>query len=147
MMRISTKGRYGTRLMLELALHYEKGTVLLKDIAKNQEISEGYLEHIVPTLKVAGLISSSRGAHGGYALTRDPSKITLKDVVQSLEGSLSPVECVDTPSVCQKTKSCVTRDVWKELGEKISQALDSVTLKNMIERQKEKGKVSLIYNI
>jgi len=147
MMRISTKGRYGARLMLELALHYEKGTVLLKDIAKNQEISEGYLEHLLPVLKAAGLITSSRGAHGGYTLARDPSKITLKDVVQSLEGSLSPVECVDTSAVCQRIKSCVTRDVWKELGEKISQTLDSVTLKDMIERQKDKKKVSLIYNI
>ena len=147
MMRISTKGRYGARLMLELALHYEKGTVLLKDIAKNQEISEGYLEHLLPVLKAAGLITSSRGAHGGYALARDPSEITLKDVVQSLEGSLFPVECVDTPAVCQRIKSCITRDVWRELGEKISQTLDSVTLKDMVERQKDKKKVSLIYNI
>ena len=147
MMRISTKGRYGARLMLELALHYEKGTVLLKDIAKNQEISEGYLEHLLPVLKAAGLITSSRGAHGGYALARDPSEITLKDVVQSLEGSLFPVECVDTPAVCQRIKSCITRDVWGELGEKISQTLDSVTLKDMVERQKDKKKVSLIYNI
>ena len=146
-MRISTKGRYGARLMLELALHYEKGTVLLKDIAKNQEISEGYLEHLLPVLKAAGLITSSRGAHGGYTLARNPSEITLKDVVQSLEGSLFPVECVDTPAVCQRIKSCITRDVWKELGEKISQTLDSVTLKNVIERQKDKKKVSLIYNI
>ena len=147
MMRISTKGRYGARLMLELALHYEKGTVLLKDIAKNQEISEGYLEHLLPVLKAAGLITSSRGAHGGYTLARNPSEITLKDVVQSLEGSLFPVECVDTPAVCQRIKSCITRDVWRELGEKISQTLDSVTLKDMIERQKDKKKVSLIYNI
>jgi len=147
MMRISTKGRYGARLMLELALHYEKGTVLLKDIAKNQEISEGYLEHLLPVLKAAGLITSSRGAHGGYTLARNPSEITLKDVVQSLEGSLFPVECVDTPAVCQRIKSCITRDVWRELGEKISQTLDSVTLKDMVERQKDKKKVSLIYNI
>jgi len=146
-MRISTKGRYGARLMLELALHYEKGTVLLKDIAKNQEISEGYLEHLLPVLKAAGLITSSRGAHGGYTLARNPSEITLKDVVQSLEGSLFPVECVDTPAVCQRIKSCITRDVWRELGEKISQTLDSVTLKDMVERQKDKKKVSLIYNI
>jgi len=120
---------------------------LLKDIAKNQEISEGYLEHIVPTLKAAGLVSSIRGAHGGYALTRAPSKITLKDVIQSLEGSLSPVECVESPAVCQRTKSCVTKDIWKELGEKISQILESVTLKDMIEKQKDKEEVSLIYNI
>ncbi|TET07756.1 Rrf2 family transcriptional regulator [Candidatus Aerophobetes bacterium] len=147
MMRISTKGRYGARLMLELALYYGKGPVSLKDIAKREEISEGYLEHLLPSLKAAGLVNSSRGAHGGYTLAKTPSKITLREVVQALEGPLSPAECVHTPNVCQRVRFCVTRDIWKKLGEKISQTLESVTLKDMVEMQKNKGETSLIYNI
>lgn len=147
MMRLSTKGRYGARLMLELALYYGKGPVLLKDIAKREEISEGYLEHLLPPLKAAGLVNSSRGAHGGYTLAKTPSEITLREVVQALEGPLSPAECVHTPNVCQRVRSCVTRDIWKKLGEKISQTLESVTLKDMVEMQKNKGETSLIYNI
>ncbi len=147
MMRLSTKGRYGARLMLELALYYGKGPVLLKDIAKREEISEGYLEHLLPPLKAAGLVNSSRGAHGGYTLAKTPSEITLREVVQALEGPLSPAECVHTPNVCQRVRSCVTRDIWKKLGEKISQTLESVTLKDMVEMQKNRGETSLIYNI
>ena len=147
MMRLSTKGRYGARLMLELALNYGNGRVLLKDIARRQEISEGYLEHLLPPLKAAGLVNSARGAHGGYMLAKAPSKITLREVVQVLEGSLSPVECVDTPSVCQRVRSCVTRDIWKELGEKISHTLESVTLRDMVEMQGDKEENSLAYNI
>ena len=147
MMRLSTKGRYGTRLMLHLALYYDKGHVLLKDIAKSQEISGGYLEHLLPSLKAAGLIKSWRGAHGGYRLAKAPSRITLREIVQALEGSLSPVECVDTPSVCQRVHSCVTRDVWERLGEKISNILESVTLKDLVEMQKDKEERFPVYNI
>ena len=120
---------------------------MLKDIAKSQEISLGYLEHILPPLKAAGLVNSTRGAHGGYTLAKAPSKITLKEIVQVLEGSLSPVECVNVPSVCQRIRCCVTRDIWKELGEKISKTLASVTLKDMIRMQKDKEEVVHTYNI
>ncbi len=147
MMRLSTKGRYGARLMLELALNYGNGRVLLKDIARRQEISEGYLEHLLPPLKAAGLVNSARGPHGGYMLAKAPSEITLREVVQVLEGSLSPAECVDTPSVCQRVHSCVTRDIWKELGEKISHTLESVTLRDMVEMQRGKAEASPMYNI
>ena len=85
MMRLSTKGRYGTRLMLDLALHYGEGLVFLKDIAKREEISVGYLEHLIPPLKSAGLIKSSRGAHGGYSLAKEPSEINLREIVQVFE--------------------------------------------------------------
>ena len=138
MMRLSTKGRYGTRLMLELALCHGKGPVLLKDIAKRQRISEGYLEHLLPPLKASGLVNSTRGAHGGYTLAKAPSKITLKEVIEALEGPLSLVECVNVPSVCERVRSCVTRNIWKELGKKISQTLASVTLKDMIIKQGKK---------
>ena len=147
MMRISTKGRYGARLMLDLAVHYEDGYVLLKDVGKREEISEKYLEHLIPPLKAGGLISSKRGAQGGYKLTRDPSEITLKEVILSLEGSISPAECVNFSSVCNRAQFCVTRDIWKELEDKILEKLESITLKDMVEMKKEKGEVSLIYSI
>lgn len=147
MIQLSTKGRYGTRLMLDLAIHYNDGFIFLKDIAKRQNISEGYLEHFIPHLKTAGLISSLRGARGGYKLAKEPSEISLKEVVLALEGSLSPVECVNAPSVCSRVSFCVTRDVWKEVGEKISQILESVTLRDMVEMQKNKGEAPLTYSI
>ncbi|MBU0478025.1 Rrf2 family transcriptional regulator [bacterium] len=147
MMRISTKGRYGARLMLELALHYEKGTVLLKDIAKRQEISEGYLEHIVPILKSAGLISSSRGAHGGYTLARNPSDITFKDIVGALEGNLAVAECVSSPKVCHRVDSCVTREIWEQMSEKITEVLASTILEDIVKRHREKQQQPLMYSI
>jgi len=135
-LRLSTRSRYGTRLMLELALHYKKGTVFLKDIAREEEISEKYLSHLVIPLKANGLISSSRGAHGGYRLAKSPSHITVKDIVQTLEGDLSPVECVKNPSICRRTSGCVTRDVWEKLDERISDTLSSITLKDLVKSQK-----------
>ena len=140
MMRLSTKGRYGARLMLELALSYgkERGPVLLKDIAERQEISQGYLEHLLPPLRAAGLVRSTRGAHGGYTLARAPQDITLGEVVQVLEGSMAVVECVTAPEVCPRVNLCITRDIWKEITEKITGALESVTLQDMINRQKKK---------
>ena len=134
-MRLSTRSRYGTRLMLELALNYHKGNVYLKDVAREEDISEKYLSHLVIPLKANGLISSSRGAHGGYRLAKSPSCITVKDIVQTLEGNLSPVECIKNPSVCKRVPGCVTRDVWKKLDEKISDTLNSITLEDLVKSQ------------
>ena len=134
-MRLSTRSRYGTRLMLELALNYHKGNVYLKDVAREEDISEKYLSHLVIPLKANGLISSSRGAHGGYRLAKSPSRITVKDIVQTLEGNLSPVECIKNPSVCKRVPGCVTRDVWKKLDEKISDTLNSITLEDLVKSQ------------
>lgn len=147
MMKLSTKGRYGTRLMLDLAVHYGKGLVLLRDIAQREDISVGYLEHIIPPLKAAGLITSSRGAHGGYALSKDPSEINLREIVQALEGSLSPVDCVDSFEMCQRAQWCATRDIWTELGEKIMETLESVTLHDLVEKKKNKSENSSLYYI
>ena len=147
-MRISTKGRYGTRLMLELALHYGEGSLSLKDIAKSQSISEKYLGHLVSPLKSAGLIKSIRGAEGGYYLTKAPAKITLKEVISALEGSLSAVECLDDSYICKRAESCVTRDIWYEMSAKIIETLDSITLQDMVARQKEKkSQEFLVYSI
>lgn len=136
-MRLSTRARYGTRLMLELALNFEKGTVFLKDIAEREEISEKYLSHLVIPLRASGLISSSRGAHGGYRLAKSPSQITLKEIVQTLEGGISFVECVKNPSVCPRVSKCATRGIWEKLDKKISDALSSVNLADLMNSQKE----------
>ncbi len=138
MMKLSTKGRYGARVMLELALNYNRGPVLLKDIARSQEISAGYLEHLLPPLKTAGLINSSRGAHGGYVLAKAPSAITLGNVIQALEGNLAIVECVIAPEVCPKADLCVARDIWEEIRLKVKEMLDSITLDSMVKRYREK---------
>jgi len=136
-MRLSTRARYGTRLMLELALNFKGGNVFLKDIARKEEISEKYLSHLVIPLKASGLISSSRGAHGGYMLAKPPSKINLKEIVQILEGNISLVECVKNPSVCSRVSKCATRDIWGKLDEKISDVLSSVTLEDLVNSQKK----------
>jgi len=146
MVRLSTRGRYSARIMLELALRFGGGPVLLREIAKNQEISLGYLEHIMPPLKAAGLVCSSRGAHGGYTLARQPSEITLGEVVRVVEGSMALVECVVAPKICSRSDLCVTRDVWGRVSEKIAGVLNAITLEEMVKRQKEKPQV-LMYEI
>jgi len=136
-MRLSTRARYGTRLMLELALNFDKGTIFLKDIAEREEISEKYLSHLVIPLRASGLISSSRGAHGGYRLAKSPSQITLKEIVQTLEGGISFVECVKNPSVCPRVSKCAARGIWERLDKKISDELSSVHLADLMKSQKE----------
>ena len=146
-MKISTRARYGSRLMLELALYYGQKAVLLKDIAKNEEISEKYLSQIIIPLKAAGLVNSYRGAHGGYVLAKAPDQISLKDIVEILEGGLDLLSCVGNGAVCNRTSICATRDIWSLLGEKISQTLNSITLKDLVNIHKEKEEKVLMYNI
>lgn len=147
-MKLSTKGRYGARLMLDLALHYGEEPVLLKDVAERQEISEKYLGHLIPPLKAAGLINSSRGAHGGYILAKRPRDITLDEVLHAVEGNLALVECVTAPKVCHRVGFCVTRDIWKEMSQKMMEVLESTTLKDMVQRQGQKQKSQpLVYSI
>jgi len=98
--------------MIELALHHGAGPVLLKEIAERQGISEKYLWHLINPLKTTGLVNSIRGAHGGYVLGKAPEAITLKEILQVLEGSLCLVDCVDNPSLCERSSSCVSRDIW-----------------------------------
>ncbi|MDI6716148.1 MAG: RrF2 family transcriptional regulator [Actinomycetota bacterium] len=137
-MKLSTKSRYGTRAMLDIALHCDKGPVSLKDMANRQGISIKYLEQIIPTLKAAGFIRSIRGASGGYVLTKDARQIKLLDIVQALEGSLAPVDCVDIPKICSRVNDCAAHDVWKELHESINKTLGSLTLADLVERQRLK---------
>ena len=146
-MKLSTKGRYGTRAMVDIALYYGQGPILLKDIAKRQNISEKYLEHIITSLKIAGLVKSIRGAHGGYILAKDPVQIRLSQIIKALEGSIAPVECVDDPDFCPRAKTCVTRDVWIKIKKSMDEILESISLKELVERQKKKQRNNFTYNI
>lgn len=137
-MRLSTKGRYGTRAMLDVALHADEGLVHLKDIADRQEISKKYLEHLVGRLESRGLLRTVRGTAGGVGLPKSPCEISILDVLYALEGSLTPVECVDRPAVCPRCANCATRDLWAELGGIMTGFLGSVTLEELCERQRQK---------
>ncbi len=145
MIKLSTKGRYAARLMLDLAVHYGDGFVHLKDVARRQGISGKYLGHLVPPLKRSGLITSNRGAHGGVRLADAPSGIHLKAIIRAVEGDLTLVECVVTPEVCPRVASCVTRDIWMMMGRKMAEFLDSITLQDMVDRhrQKEESRASM----
>jgi len=121
--------------MMQLALYYNKGPILLKDICKSQEISLKYLSQLVIPLKIAGLIKTNRGSHGGYFLAKPPEDIKLSDIVKAVEGSINPVECVDNPEICDRSKTCAARNIWADIGQKYFESLKSYTLKNMIEMQ------------
>jgi len=127
------------RALLDLALHQGEGLILLKDIARRQEVSLPYLEHLIAPLIAAGLVKSARGAHGGVSLLKPPSEIKLSEVVQLLEGSIAPVDCVNNPMLCHRSASCATRDIWTEMKRAMSQVLDSMTLQDLVERQRQKG--------
>jgi Rrf2 family cysteine metabolism transcriptional repressor len=137
-MKISTKGRYGTMAMLDLALHYGEGPILAKDIARRQYISEQYLEHLLIALKVAGMVRSTRGTRGGFTLAKPPSQIRLSEIIQVTEGSMSPAECVDDPEAYPRVALCVIHDVWAEVKAAINTILESTTLQDLLERQRQR---------
>ncbi len=134
-MRLSTKARYGTRAMLDIAINYEKGPVSLKGLAQRQHISVKYMEQLIPLLKLAGLVRSIRGAGGGYTLSKDAHLINLRDIIDALEGSIFPVDCIDNPETCERTKKCVTCEIWKEIQDSINNKMEALTLADMVERQ------------
>lgn len=147
-MKLSTRGRYGLRALLDLAVHQGEGMVLLKDIARRQEISLPYLEHLITPLIAGGLVKSTRGARGGVLLLKPPAEVKLTEVVQLLEGSIAPVDCVNDPRVCSRSASCVTRDIWMQIKDAIIQVLDSTTLQDLVERQRQKEQTETgMYNI
>ena len=137
-MKLSTRGRYATRALLDLALNQREGPVPLKDVAQRQQISLPYLEHLITPLIAAGRVRSTRGARGGVLLARPPEEIRLSEIIQLLEGSIAPAECVNNPEVCMRSEFCVTRDVWGELKEAMDGVLESTTLQDLAERQKGK---------
>jgi Rrf2 family protein len=136
-MKISTKGRYGLRVLLDIAAHQEKGPVILRDISARQAISEKYLWQVINPLKAAGLVNSTRGAKGGYVLAKAPGDITLLEIVSILEGPVSVVDCVDTPDKCDRSGACVTRGVWGKIERAIKESMAKITLKEIVEEQKE----------
>ena len=137
-MKLSTRARYGTRALLDIALQGGDRPVLLRDIAQRQQISPMYLEHLITPLIAAGLIRSTRGPRGGIWLARSPQEIKLSEVIQLLEGSITPVECVNDPKYCPRSDFCATRDIWSELKKAMDGVLESTTLQDLVERHKRK---------
>ena len=134
-MKISTKGRYAVRMMLDLATNYAGEPVRLKDMARRQEISEKYLEQIVSILNKAGFVRSVRGAQGGYVLQREPKDYTVGMILRLTEGSLAPVECVsELGTDCPRAGDCATRLLWAELYGAVNQVVDRVTLADLMAR-------------
>jgi Rrf2 family protein len=136
--KISTKGRYGTRALLDLAVHSSEQPVSLRDIAGRQEISLPYLEHLIAPLIAGGIIKSVKGPGGGISLVKAPGEINLNEVVQLLEGSIAPAECVNNPDSCKRSSDCVTREVWSEMNQAANGILESITLGDLVEMQKKK---------
>ena len=137
LMKISTKGRYALRLMLDLALNSKGDYITIKSIAARQEISEKYLEQIISLLHRAGYVKSTRGAQGGYKLAKEPMEYTVGDIIRLTEGSLAPVDCIDSMD-CIRSKECVTKDIWQDLHEAISKVVDNITLENLMDKQRNK---------
>ncbi|MBN1376425.1 MAG: Rrf2 family transcriptional regulator [Dehalococcoidia bacterium] len=138
-MRISTKGRYATRALLDIARRYGKSPVLLKDISARQGIPLRYLEQIVRPLVSAKIIKTRRGPGGGVMLAKPPQKIRMIDVIQLLEGPLSPIECVGDREYCTRAPQCAVRELWSDLARAMSGVLESTTLQDLLERQKKKS--------
>lgn len=137
-MKISTKGRYALRLMLDLAMHSTEGPVCLKDVAKRQQISDKYLEQIIATLNKAGYVKSVRGAQGGYLLKKEPEEYTVGMILRLSEGDLAPVSCVgEEKEECGRRESCVTIRIWQQINDAVNNVVDNITLADMLEWQAE----------
>ncbi len=138
-MKISTKGRYAVRVMLDLATNNTGEYIKVKEIASRQEISEKYLEQIISVLNKAGYVKSIRGAQCGYKIARDPSNYTVGMILRLTEGSLNPVACLDDEiNECERCDTCETLEVWKDLAKAINSVVDHVTVADLVERQQER---------
>lgn len=137
-MKVSTKGRYALRLMLDLAIHNTGEYITIKSIAKRQEISEKYLEQIITVLSRAGYVKSIRGAGGGYRLVKEPREYTVGMILRLTEGSLTPVACLeDDINQCSRAGSCATLMVWEQLKEAIDGVVDRITLEDLAENDRK----------
>ncbi len=135
-MKISTKGRYSLRMMIDLAENYNNGFIALKDISKRQNISKKYLEQIIPFLNRSNLLISNKGHMGGYKLAKAPSAITVRDILESAEGSLFPVSCMDNdPNQCEYCNECVTLPIYQGLYDVIITYFESITLEDIITKK------------
>ena len=139
-MRISTKGRYALRMLVDLAEHRDAGFIALKDIAERQNISKKYLEQIIPIFNKSGILRTVRGAQGGYMLARAPQEYTVAEILELTEGSLSPVACADAqPALCERCADCPTLPVWQGLTRVIREYLEGITLQDILDRQSGVG--------
>ena len=138
-MKLSTRSRYGVRMMTRLALNHGKGATLMRDISRTEGISEKYLGQIIIPLRGAGLVSGRRGAGGGYTLTRTPSRITVRDIVEVLEGDISLVPCAGDPDACRRRGACAATAVWQRLAADMSRLLASYTLKDLADEARRKA--------
>ena len=134
-MKISTKGRYALRLMVDLAEHKDNGFIALKDVAKRQNISKKYLEQIVPVLNGAGLLATNRGTSGGYRLAKEPKEYTVGDILRITEGSIAPVSCLDSEiNLCERKNFCQTLYVWEGLYKVVNEYLDGITVQDIVDK-------------
>lgn len=136
-MKISTKGRYALRLMLDLAVNNTGDPISLKDIAARQGVSDKYLEQIISSLNKAGFVKSIRGAQGGYVLAKKPEEYTVGMILRLMEGSLAPVACVEDDSSCEMLDSCATKIVWHKINEAVSNVVDHITLADLIQENRQ----------
>ena len=143
-MKISTKGRYALRMLLDLAEHRSDGYIALKDIAERQEISKKYLEQIVPILNRSDILKTNRGYQGGYMLAKDPEQYTVGDILRLTEGSLAPVFCAECPGDCKRSADCPTLPVWQGLYKVMTEYLDGITLQDILDNEKQIGADSYI---
>lgn len=144
-MKISTKGRYALRMLIDLAGHNSGDFIALKDIAQRQNISKKYLEQIIPVLSKSNIVLTNRGFKGGYRLAKDPSKYTVGEILRLTEGSLSPVPCLDLePIGCERSCECSTLEFWQGLKRVIDNYVDSVTLQDLLDRQKDRESTNMI---
>jgi Rrf2 family transcriptional regulator, cysteine metabolism repressor len=141
-MKVSTKGRYGLRTLMDIAIHQHNGPVTLKDVSARQDISAKYAWNIMTALKNAGIVRGTRGNKGGYLLVPDPSDVTLLDVVQILEGPVELVECATEPHTCANADTCVAQSVWQEVSRSIRESLKSITLADILRRHAAAGEPS-----
>lgn len=135
-MKLSTRSRYGTRMMLDMAQHYDEGPVQIGDIAKRQDISAKYLEQLIIPLKKANYVKSVRGPKGGHMLAKPPEKITVGEIVELLEGEINLTHCIENPDICNRSEICLTRGIWETATRAMCQNLNSITLSDVIKRHK-----------
>ncbi len=136
-MKLSTRCRYGSRALIEIARNYGQKPTKRKEICRIQGLSNSYIENILISLKSAGIVDTIRGARGGYVLVRPPSQITLLDVTRALEGSQAPVECLDNPVLCERSGRCATQDVWREVQEAEEKVLKKTTISALLQRERK----------
>ncbi len=144
MLNISTKGRYGLRAVLDLAVHQDGDPVPLSNIATRQNISEGYLEQLMIPLKRAGIVRSVRGAQGGYLLVKPPGDIYVGEVIRALEGPIAPTACVNEqdPEYCDRGEYCATKILWEKVRDSVAEVLDSFTLEDLIKEMDQSNQKS-----